>query len=372
MFVYASDAEYQDLDEASLQERRDFFRGADAVLFDAQYGLRESWESKANWGHSSAMIGVDLAREAGVKRLLLFHHEPTYSDVQLQEIQATAIAYQAQTEHGQPCEILLAQEGMELDLAPAGAIDLYVTEARDAAILTPGSVFDEQGAQQLLAKLNLVPDGENLGGSILDLTQVDTLTTSGLKALIALSREHAAGTLVLAGPSPAVEQVIRLAGYGDYFAIYPDVAAALKAVQARKTLDLPGQTLGGRYQIVGAHGRRAPGDVAQGVGPAPPGAGRAPRAACELRAGDRGTVHPADAPAAGTDRRADRPDLRRRSGPRQPADVHRGRAVGRSHAASSGWPPTPVRCPAKRRSRSRWIWRWRWNGRTGAASSTVT
>ena len=106
------------------------------------------------------------------------------------------------------------------------------------------------GAQQLRAKLNLVPDGENLGGSILDLTHVDSLTTSGLKALIALSREHAPGTLVLAGPSPAVEQVIRLAGYGDYFATYPDVAAALKAVRARETLDLPGQTLGGRYQIV--------------------------------------------------------------------------------------------------------------------------
>jgi anti-anti-sigma factor len=250
VFVFASDAEYQDLDEASLEERRNFFRGADAVLFDAQYGLRESWESKANWGHSSAMIGVDLARDAGVKRLLLFHHEPSYSDAQLLEIQSTAIAYQAQTERGLPCEILLAHEGMELDLAPAGAIDVAMADARAAAILTPGSVFDEQGAQQLLARLSLVADRDNPVGSILDLTQVELLTTAGLKALVALSNEHAAGNLVLAGPSPAVEQVIRLAGYGDYFAIYPDVATALNAVQTRQILDLPGQMLGGRYQII--------------------------------------------------------------------------------------------------------------------------
>ena len=36
------------------------------------------------------VIGVDFARRAGVRKLLLYHHEPTYSDSQLEEIQATA------------------------------------------------------------------------------------------------------------------------------------------------------------------------------------------------------------------------------------------------------------------------------------------
>jgi hypothetical protein len=79
---------------------------------------------------------------------------------------------------------------------------------------------------------------------------VDRLTTAGLKALVTSSRQRAEGPIVLAAPAPEVRQVIKLGGYGDYFAIYPSVEAALKAVQARRELELPGQTIKGRYQII--------------------------------------------------------------------------------------------------------------------------
>ena len=48
IFVYGGDGEYKDLDAHTFQERVDFFKDADAVIFDAQYGLRDSFESKAD------------------------------------------------------------------------------------------------------------------------------------------------------------------------------------------------------------------------------------------------------------------------------------------------------------------------------------
>jgi phosphoribosyl 1,2-cyclic phosphodiesterase/anti-anti-sigma regulatory factor len=247
VFVYASDAEYKRLDEAGLQLHLDFFRGADALVFDAQYGLRESWEDKADWGHSSAMIGVDLARQAGVKRLLLFHHEPTYADDQLQDVQDKAVEYQAQAAGLPPYEVMIAYEGLELDLTPAGAIDVQWMAEPETAVLIPSTVFDEQGVDQLSRHLTTLTHQDAAIGSILDLSQVERLTTASLKALVTLSRQ---GPLVLAAPSPAVAQVIKWAGYRDYFAIYPTVAEAIKAVQAREALNLPGQIIDEQYQII--------------------------------------------------------------------------------------------------------------------------
>ncbi|MEI8307619.1 MAG: tetratricopeptide repeat protein [Chloroflexales bacterium] len=241
--VCASDAEYQSLDVASIQPQLDFFRNADALIFDAQYGLRESWESKVDWGHSSVMIGVDLARRAGVKRLILFHHEPTASDSQLQEIQAIGVAYQAQDPSLPPCEVLLAYEGLQINLAPA-TLDVRLAPDGATAILTAGSTFDDQEIAQRLAQPGPA------GPAILDLAQVERLTTIQLKQLIVASRARPGGPPVLVELSPAVQEVIRLAGYSDYFTIYPTIEAALEAVAARESLHLPGQLLAQRYQIV--------------------------------------------------------------------------------------------------------------------------
>ncbi|MDQ3816040.1 MAG: MBL fold metallo-hydrolase, partial [Armatimonadota bacterium] len=66
IFVYASDATYQDMDDVALQPYVEFYRDADLLIFDAQFTLSESRE-KRSWGHSSAIAGVDLAYMAGVK-----------------------------------------------------------------------------------------------------------------------------------------------------------------------------------------------------------------------------------------------------------------------------------------------------------------
>lgn len=246
IFVYASDAEYKHLDDTSVQPHIDFFRNADALVFDTQYTLRQAWQ-RVDWGHSSAMIGVDFARVANVKRLILFHHDPTSSDKDLEEIQHTATAYLNHDASQPKIQVTMAYEGLELDLMPSGVIGMQVTEAGDAAILTPAQIFDEFAVEEVVRKLR--QGGEESVYSILDLSQVETLSTASLKALVALRHQRAGTPIIIAAPSESVQQVTNLAGYRDGFAIYPSVEDALAAIRAREAIHLPGQLLLGRYQI---------------------------------------------------------------------------------------------------------------------------
>ncbi len=241
--VYSTDAEYKQLEEASLRPYVEFFRDADVLVFDAAYTLRDAWE-KVDWGHSSALIGVDLARAAGVKRLVLFHHDPAYSDTELAQMQETAVAYQAQDPHRPTCEILIGCEGLTLDLTPAGAVDVQLTSNGEMAILTPAQIFDELVVDRLAQQL-----AASRRTPILDLSQVETLTTAGLQALVRWQKERRDTNLVLIVPSDRVQQVIRLSGYQDSFVIYPTLPEALAAIQAREMARLPGQVIQGRYQI---------------------------------------------------------------------------------------------------------------------------
>lgn len=259
VFVYASDVEFKQLDPEGVQSYVNFFRDAGALVFDAQYTLRDVWR-KVDWGHSSALIGVDLARAAGVKRLILFHHDPTYSDTDLERIRSTAVAYQEQAPAGPTCEILVAYEGLTIDLTPEHAIDFQLLANGETAILTPARVFDELGVDQLARHLA----GGSAANPIVDLSQVETLTTGGLKALVMLQQQQ--GTpIVLTVPSKNVRRIIQLSGYQDCFAVYPSVAAALAAVRAREAAYLPGQIVEGRYQIQQRLGQSALGTTLEAV-----------------------------------------------------------------------------------------------------------
>jgi phosphoribosyl 1,2-cyclic phosphodiesterase len=57
----------------------EFCRGADLLIADAQYS-EEEYLSKVGWGHSRALTAVDLAIQAEVSTLALFHHDPMQSD----------------------------------------------------------------------------------------------------------------------------------------------------------------------------------------------------------------------------------------------------------------------------------------------------
>lgn len=247
VFVFATDSEYQDLSEMNLQPYIEFFRNADALIFDAQYTLREAWQ-KADWGHSSAMIGLDLARAARVKHLILYHHDPSYSDDDLETIQENTHAYQEQDKTLPVCKISIGYEGMTLNLTPPGAVDTQHFPEEKITILTP--MDGHEGIEQVIVQLTrLENEQESLTGPIIDLSNADTLTTASLKMLIELHQRHLESSIALVAPSHKVRQVIELAGYQDFFAFYPSTEAAVAAVRARKALNLPGHLIAERYQI---------------------------------------------------------------------------------------------------------------------------
>jgi phosphoribosyl 1,2-cyclic phosphodiesterase len=110
--VYATDSEYKELSPASTQAVVEFFRGTDLLIFDAQYTLGEALD-KADWGHSSPLMGAELAYRAGVKRLALFHHEPLADDHTIYSGQKQAETYL--TKRNSACQVFVAVEGLEIE-----------------------------------------------------------------------------------------------------------------------------------------------------------------------------------------------------------------------------------------------------------------
>ena len=89
--VYASDAEHKPEMISADYPYVDFIRNADVLIFDAQYSLAEATSVKEDWGHSSNVVGVELALLGEVKHLLFFHHEPLNDDERLDQIVREAV-----------------------------------------------------------------------------------------------------------------------------------------------------------------------------------------------------------------------------------------------------------------------------------------
>ena len=111
--VYSTDAEHRVEDKAALDAFVAFFRNADAVVFDAMYSLADAITVKADWGHSSNIVGVELCQAAGAKRLCLFHHEPSSGDLHIADTLGETRRFEALTRKGEPLEVLTAYDGLE-------------------------------------------------------------------------------------------------------------------------------------------------------------------------------------------------------------------------------------------------------------------
>lgn len=59
---------------------RELAHGADVLIYDAQYSPEQLATIRKGWGHSSWQEGVKVAREAKVRNLVLFHHDPDSND----------------------------------------------------------------------------------------------------------------------------------------------------------------------------------------------------------------------------------------------------------------------------------------------------
>ena len=85
--VHASDHEHGD--PALDTVLREHAQNADVLIYDAQYTDAE-YASKEGWGHSTWREATRLARDAGVGRLILFHHDPAHDDDTIRAIESEA------------------------------------------------------------------------------------------------------------------------------------------------------------------------------------------------------------------------------------------------------------------------------------------
>ena len=107
--VYCTDTEHfpDRLDDNVLH----LARGADYFIYDATYTDEEYHHPKSpkvGWGHSTWQVGVELAKAAGVRNLVIFHHDPSHDDDFLDDVEA-------KLQHVFP-NGFLAREGMILKL----------------------------------------------------------------------------------------------------------------------------------------------------------------------------------------------------------------------------------------------------------------
>ena len=114
--VYSTDSEHRVEDEAERVAFIRFFERADVVIFDAMYSLADAISVKADWGHSSNIVGVELCQAARVGKLVMFHHEPAYGDAQIARVLQETQRFEQITRDGHALEVVSAWDGLELTL----------------------------------------------------------------------------------------------------------------------------------------------------------------------------------------------------------------------------------------------------------------
>ena len=114
--IYTTDSEHQLGDAAETESFTTFFRDADVVIFDAMYSLADAVSIRADWGHSSNVVAVELCQMAGVRHLCLFHHEPAFDDQAIDGVLADTRRLEEITRTGDPLRVSAAYDGMEIEL----------------------------------------------------------------------------------------------------------------------------------------------------------------------------------------------------------------------------------------------------------------
>jgi len=115
--VYSTDSEHKLENHAEQRAFIDFFQAADLVIFDTMYSLADAITVKADWGHSSNIIAVELCQDAQVVRLAMFHHEPIHDDAKLASLLEETRRFEEITRDGRaPLEIISAFDGMTVEL----------------------------------------------------------------------------------------------------------------------------------------------------------------------------------------------------------------------------------------------------------------
>jgi phosphoribosyl 1,2-cyclic phosphodiesterase len=122
--VYATDNELDQMlfdkeqpvrDPASMRrlpaDLIEFCRGADLLIADGQY-TDAQYVQKVGWGHARCTTVVDLAVQANVKELAIYHHDPMHSDDEVDTLITTC--RQRAESFESSVFIFAAREGLEI------------------------------------------------------------------------------------------------------------------------------------------------------------------------------------------------------------------------------------------------------------------
>ena len=93
----------------------EFLEGADVIIHDAQYDASE-YSARVGWGHSPMEYVVDVASAAGVRRTVLFHHDPSHDDATVE-----ALVERANVRATGRTQVVAAAEGDMLDVSPSSS-----------------------------------------------------------------------------------------------------------------------------------------------------------------------------------------------------------------------------------------------------------
>ena len=100
-------------EQVDLQNKKliEFIRGVDVLIIDSQYDCDE-YSAHIGWGHGCVDEVVRLAILGQVKKLCLFHHDPSHDDARIDAM----LSHARTLATGAPLEIQAAAEGAEIRL----------------------------------------------------------------------------------------------------------------------------------------------------------------------------------------------------------------------------------------------------------------
>ena len=190
--AYATDNEPGDpkLDESL----RELAAGADIFINDAQFTPEQLETTRKGWGHSTWLEGVKVARHAGAKTLVLFHHDPDSTDRMVD-----SLLRQAREEFD---SVFAASEGMVITLG-----------ARDDRVQAhmPGTRTALRREAQFHAKVCGVTEG---GKDFEEETMVRDISLQGaLISLKHLPRLQSELQVTMEAPGMDGVQAMHLRGY---------------------------------------------------------------------------------------------------------------------------------------------------------------
>ncbi len=111
--AYIPDHQQPELDSTTVADSvLELCAGVDLLIHDAQYDDDE-FGMKSDWGHSTAGYALEVARQSGAKRLVLFHHDPSHDDEWI-DASRSRTSEQGGKSPGGAIEVLAASEGMRL------------------------------------------------------------------------------------------------------------------------------------------------------------------------------------------------------------------------------------------------------------------